>query len=318
MYSSQGNSWKITDFGITAEGTSKKAVYTRYARGTSSYRAPELLKTGQYTNKVDIWALGCIVYELFASRKAFEDDFAVFQFSVSKERIEFRIDGVIEKQSKTALLERLQAMLNRNPQSRPSAKEICCDRFWAPPIAPSSPTVHSEKPYSPSEAKESPQFCQSPTSHLAIVSTINAMSLITGIIDRTVPFGFHVINNSTLYAEEVQGFITTIRLQIGIWEGAWRKLQERRIKHRLRDEDLMWLAYGSAQLHRSMQKFVACNFTNKAESGKILALHSADELIARLDEQGFLENRSGIGKEESGVFRNNFEDGSRFDSGAIE
>ena len=41
--------------------------------GTASYRAPELI-TGEkltYTRQVDIWAIGCIFFELAFNRKSF-------------------------------------------------------------------------------------------------------------------------------------------------------------------------------------------------------------------------------------------------------
>ena len=51
------------------------------SRGTASYRAPELLAPkAAYTNKVDIWALGCITYELMNAIRAFHDDWAVMRY----------------------------------------------------------------------------------------------------------------------------------------------------------------------------------------------------------------------------------------------
>jgi serine/threonine protein kinase len=44
LYSRLSNVWKLTDFGISAEATSKRAHTTRYARGSARYRAPELLE----------------------------------------------------------------------------------------------------------------------------------------------------------------------------------------------------------------------------------------------------------------------------------
>jgi serine/threonine protein kinase len=62
LYSSARECWKIADFGCTAEATSVHAPTTVMVRGTTSYRAPELLEQpGNFTNKVDIWAMGCIL-----------------------------------------------------------------------------------------------------------------------------------------------------------------------------------------------------------------------------------------------------------------
>jgi serine/threonine protein kinase len=83
LYSCKKRVWKIADFGLTAEG-SKKAHTTRYSRGTPSYRAPELVKDGVFSNKVDIWAMGCILYELIFSKKTFSSDNAVYHYSVEQ------------------------------------------------------------------------------------------------------------------------------------------------------------------------------------------------------------------------------------------
>lgn len=81
--------WKITDFGLTSEGTSRYAYSTRYGRGTESYRAPELVReTSIVTKKSDIWALGCILYELTFKTKAFPRDINVFEYAHRERRLE--------------------------------------------------------------------------------------------------------------------------------------------------------------------------------------------------------------------------------------
>jgi serine/threonine protein kinase len=67
--------WKVADFGITTAGTSKNLIATNNQRGTLHYLAPEIILcepgVPSYTNKVDIWSLGAILYELCTGRKAF-------------------------------------------------------------------------------------------------------------------------------------------------------------------------------------------------------------------------------------------------------
>ena len=63
---------KIGDFGI-----SKILNETNYAQtfaGTLLYMAPEMINGDKYTNKVDIWALGCIIYELCTLDYCFSDN----------------------------------------------------------------------------------------------------------------------------------------------------------------------------------------------------------------------------------------------------
>jgi len=83
LFSAKDKIWKIADFGITVEGTSN-LLTTTYARGTSCYRAPELLSDiPRYTTKVDIWGVGCILFEMMTGQKAFSGDWSVQQFAHS-------------------------------------------------------------------------------------------------------------------------------------------------------------------------------------------------------------------------------------------
>ena len=132
--------WKIADFGISAEGTARRAQTTVWARGTSSYRAAELVKDENltYTNKVDIWAMACILYEVAFQKKAFKGDMAVLSYALSKEppelpsRVELESTGSsldVETTSREALKNIIYAMWNLKPLDRPTAGlllEIFC------------------------------------------------------------------------------------------------------------------------------------------------------------------------------------------------
>ena len=84
LFSEKFHCWKIADFGTSSQATSRRLQSTQYSRGTSSYRAPELFKDPPgFNNKSDIWALGCILYELCSGRKAFESDWAVQKYNES-------------------------------------------------------------------------------------------------------------------------------------------------------------------------------------------------------------------------------------------
>lgn len=55
------------------------------AAGTASYRAPELLSEDpKFTNRVDIWALGCILYEIVYHKRAFVGDWDVQAYKTMK------------------------------------------------------------------------------------------------------------------------------------------------------------------------------------------------------------------------------------------
>lgn len=119
--------WKIADFGFVAEGASNTAQPTRDARGTQCYRAPELVqKSPRFNNKVDIWALGCILYELLFSKKAFDGDYAVFEFSVSPRPFQLPREKPpsIDEVSFTALSTIILSCLNAADSDRPTATEL--------------------------------------------------------------------------------------------------------------------------------------------------------------------------------------------------
>jgi serine/threonine protein kinase len=54
---------KITDFGFTAQLTAENACRTTIV-GTPAYMAPEMIDRDGYDDKVDIWAVGIVAFEL--------------------------------------------------------------------------------------------------------------------------------------------------------------------------------------------------------------------------------------------------------------
>ena len=81
LYSFIDHRWKIADFGTAAEATSRRLRATAFGRGTASYRAPEALSEDRgYNSKSDIWAFGCVAFELLTGEKAFKDDFETREY----------------------------------------------------------------------------------------------------------------------------------------------------------------------------------------------------------------------------------------------
>ena len=62
---------KIGDFGIS-KLLDNNDKYAKSIVGTNNYMAPEVMKGDKYNNKVDIWGLGCIIYELLTLNVCFE------------------------------------------------------------------------------------------------------------------------------------------------------------------------------------------------------------------------------------------------------
>jgi len=123
LFSMRDWCWKIADFGTAARATSKRLHTTRDSRGSNSYRAPEILNDeARYNNKCDIFALGCILYEVTTGEKLFPNDLATLQYSLMGSPIlwpESDPGTPLESLGKLAL-----AMLMIDPGMRLSAREV--------------------------------------------------------------------------------------------------------------------------------------------------------------------------------------------------
>ncbi len=62
---------KIGDFGI-AKKLDFNNKYANTSIGTNNYMSPEVIKGENYNTKVDIWGIGCILYELLTLNICFE------------------------------------------------------------------------------------------------------------------------------------------------------------------------------------------------------------------------------------------------------
>lgn len=63
---------KLTDFGwsiINPRGVKRKTLC-----GTIDYLSPEMIRSREYDDKVDVWALGVLTYELIVGSPPFEED----------------------------------------------------------------------------------------------------------------------------------------------------------------------------------------------------------------------------------------------------
>jgi len=64
----------LADFGIAREGsagTNERLTMTGVTIGTPDYMAPERFTTGMTDHRADIYALGCLIFEMLSGRKPF-------------------------------------------------------------------------------------------------------------------------------------------------------------------------------------------------------------------------------------------------------
>ena len=55
---------KLADFGLAKRWGTQSASVMKSFVGTILYSCPEIVQSQPYTEKADIWSLGCIIYEL--------------------------------------------------------------------------------------------------------------------------------------------------------------------------------------------------------------------------------------------------------------
>jgi serine/threonine protein kinase len=118
------------EFGAISEskGDAFRAVETIRGRGTGGYRAPELLWPDEstYTNKVDIWAMACILYEIADLKKLYVDDLATYMAVVKKKRLfpKSLKTKFIDPKTEKRIIPLLSQMFRLDADSRPSASSL--------------------------------------------------------------------------------------------------------------------------------------------------------------------------------------------------
>ena len=124
----------MSDFGSTKEGSSKRVVATPNRTGTASYRAPEVIRRRdpQFNNKVDIWGLGCIMWELIYGSKRFASDWDVDEYAkdpveltpwAQLESLQYPTHGVLNH-ILSRMTQIMLSMLKENGVDRPSAETV--------------------------------------------------------------------------------------------------------------------------------------------------------------------------------------------------
>uniref|UniRef100_A0A0N5ARF8 non-specific serine/threonine protein kinase n=1 Tax=Syphacia muris TaxID=451379 RepID=A0A0N5ARF8_9BILA len=109
---------KLSDFGISKELASRSLAST--VIGTPNYLSPEICEGRYYNEKSDIWALGCVLYELCELRKAFEGNLlTALVVKIAKGQ-----HGPISEQWSSDLKNLIRNILSVNESKRPTIKEI--------------------------------------------------------------------------------------------------------------------------------------------------------------------------------------------------
>ena len=110
---------KITDFGLARQKNPFNS-FMKTSVGTISYSCPEIVKNEAYTDKADIWSLGCILYHMAALKTPFQGSNAL----VVAQGI---VEGTFEPLPKgySPLLEGvITKLLSKQAQQRPNIIKV--------------------------------------------------------------------------------------------------------------------------------------------------------------------------------------------------
>ncbi|CUS11453.1 unnamed protein product, partial [Tuber aestivum] len=118
---------KLGDFGISKRIQAQDTTSFHTRVSTPMYSAPEVLgldsnsETSDYTNSVDIWSLGCVIYELLVGERLFVSDCQVLRYYLGKWRFpEDKLRGLSPPTDDAGVL-LLESMLAIQPEDRPTA-----------------------------------------------------------------------------------------------------------------------------------------------------------------------------------------------------
>ncbi|XP_054276217.1 serine/threonine-protein kinase Nek8-like [Macrosteles quadrilineatus] len=123
---SQGQIIKLTDFGISKMLTSRSK--TSSVVGTPCYLSPELCQGKAYGTHSDVWALGCVLYNMCTLRQPFQ---AQTLAAVVMEIMHGAIEPISPLYD-SGIMEILGLMLDRDPLNRPSVDDVLSHRLVAP------------------------------------------------------------------------------------------------------------------------------------------------------------------------------------------
>ena len=110
IFLTSGGSVKVGDLGLATQLKSPDDM-ARTQCGTQIYMAPELLRGLEYDEKNDVWAMGCILYEMATGRFAFDNVAAI-------------VTAQPPRGCPAYCSELVMAMLEADPRDRPCMDEI--------------------------------------------------------------------------------------------------------------------------------------------------------------------------------------------------
>jgi hypothetical protein len=120
---------KILDFGLVGRmestGDTETVTGTRDLLGTILYMAPECFQKAQHQPSIDVYSLGCILYEMLTGTPPFDGDSPIkIAFKHTSEEVAL-LDVKIANTTERSYLDSLIASAcNKKPEQRPSCRQL--------------------------------------------------------------------------------------------------------------------------------------------------------------------------------------------------
>ncbi|KAK2959404.1 putative G2-specific protein kinase nimA [Blattamonas nauphoetae] len=119
IFLATGNTVKIGDLGVAR--TLGTASFAQTTVGTPYYLSPELVQGEPYNEKSDLWAFGCVIYELCTFRKPFE---APNQAALLMKIMQASPPPLPSDTYSATLIEIVMSFLNPEPKKRMSLRTL--------------------------------------------------------------------------------------------------------------------------------------------------------------------------------------------------
>jgi len=117
----------VADFGYSTQLQSRSSLLSRDGRGTDGYFPPEFFEDPQdfkYNTKLDIWQMGCVLFELAVGKPAFASNFAIQQFKLSRATKDIPLDEYFSEDCRKNISKSVTSMLRIEPNKRPTASQM--------------------------------------------------------------------------------------------------------------------------------------------------------------------------------------------------
>lgn len=113
---------KLSDFGLSKKMKLSDTEMMKTRCGTPAYVAPEIILAQEYSNKVDVWSLGVIMFVMIYCKYPFNGDSLSQIFdNIMSGKLDFPSESIQTSQEAQHLLREL---LEVNPEKRPCAKDV--------------------------------------------------------------------------------------------------------------------------------------------------------------------------------------------------